>query len=111
MDRRIIFLKKQMLADLQSQASVEEMAKSVNLSVSHLLKLFKSEVGISPVQYLRNLRLEKARILLENSFKRVNEIGFEVGITDQSHFLPRFQTKIWRNTVRISQTTLGENPS
>lgn len=93
MDRRIIYLKKQMLLNLQSPAAIDEMAKSVNLSASHLLKLFKNETGNSPIQFLRELRLEKARELLEETFKRVNEIGFEVGMFDQSHFIRDFTQK------------------
>lgn len=80
-----------MLADLQSQPSIEKLANSVNLSASHLLKLFKTEVGVSPVQYLRLLRLEKARELLEETFLQVSQIGFEVGMPDQSHFTRDFK--------------------
>lgn len=75
MDKRIHFLQNQMLANPQSQPSIEEMAKSVNLSASHLLKLFKTEVGMSPVQYMRTMRLEKARELLEESFLRVSVVS------------------------------------
>jgi len=93
MDRRILYLKKQMLLNIQSSATIDEMAKSVNLSASHLLRLFKSETGASPIQFLRNLRLKKARELLEETFKRVNEISFEVGMFDQSHFIRDFTQK------------------
>ncbi|MBA3334872.1 MAG: helix-turn-helix domain-containing protein [Acidobacteria bacterium] len=79
MDKKIILLKKQKLANLQHSPTVKQMACSVNLSVPHLEQLFRREVGASPVQYLRNLRLEKTRELLENTFLRVKEICFEAG--------------------------------
>lgn len=44
-------------------------------------------------QYLRRLRLEKARELLEDSFKNVKEIGFAVGMADQTHFTRAFKDK------------------
>ncbi|MER3431114.1 MAG: hypothetical protein C4325_09555 [Blastocatellia bacterium] len=65
MDRRIVFQKKQMLSNPQQQFTVEKMAELVNLSKSHLHQLFKREVGMSPIKYLWNLRLGKARELLE----------------------------------------------
>lgn len=92
MDKRIILLKKQKLANLQHSPTVKQMACSVNLSAPHLEQLFRREVGASPVQYLRNLRLEKARELLENTFLRVKEICFEAGTKDQSHFVRNFKT-------------------
>lgn len=41
MDKRIAFLKKQMLANLRHTPTVEKMAYAVDLSESHLLHLFK----------------------------------------------------------------------
>jgi AraC-like DNA-binding protein len=91
MDKRIAFLKKQILSNLQHSPTIEQMARSVNLSESYLLWLFKKEVGMSPVQYLKHLRLEKARKLLEESFMRVQEIGWAVGVSDKSHFVLDFK--------------------
>jgi AraC family transcriptional regulator len=87
MDKRIFFLKKQMLSNLRHSPTMEEMARLVNLSESHLQQLFKHTVGMSPIQYLQDLRLEKARELLEDSFLQIREIGFQVGMSDQSHFI------------------------
>jgi len=93
MDKRIAFLKKQMLLNLRHSPTIEEMARSVNTCESHLQQLFKRELELPPIQYLRHLRLEKARELLENSFKNVREIKFEVGIKDSSHFTRDFKDK------------------
>ncbi len=91
MDKRIAFLTKQMLSNLRHSPTIEQMACLVNLSESHLQQLFKRELGISPIQYLRSLRLEKARELLEESFMRVQEIGWTIGISDKSHFVHDFK--------------------
>lgn len=93
MDKRIAFLKKQLLANLRHLPTIEELARFVNLSESHLQQLFKREFGMPPLQYLRRLRLEKARQLLEESFKNVKEIGFAVGMADQTHFTRAFKDK------------------
>ncbi len=91
MDKRIAFLKKQMLSNLQRSPTIEQMAHSVNLSESHLQQLFKSETGMSPIHYLRSLRLEKAQELLEESFMRVQEVGWAIGMSDKSHFVHNFK--------------------
>lgn len=70
------------------------MAEAINVSASYLHKLFISEVGLSPMEYLRHLRIEKVKELLEEGgFKRIKEIYYEVGVKDQSHFIKDFKQK------------------
>ena len=66
MDRRIIILKNQIAAGLKQRWTVAEMAKAVNLSNSHLRKIFHDELGISPAKFVREIRLQESRKLLEN---------------------------------------------
>lgn len=67
------------------------MAASVNLSYSRLEHLFKAETGITPVSYLKKLRIEKARELLETTFLTNQQIIVKVGICDESHFIRDFK--------------------
>jgi len=53
--------------------------------------LFKTEVGLSPAQYLKKIRMEKACQLLETSFLRVKEIAAAVGYNDHTHFEREFK--------------------
>jgi transcriptional regulator GlxA family with amidase domain len=93
MEYRIFTLKAQILQDLQLNWTVEKMTEMTNLSKEHFHKLFKKEVGASPIQFLRHLRLEKAKELLETTNLRVKEIIREVGIRDQTHFVRDFKAK------------------
>ncbi|HYJ84707.1 MAG TPA: helix-turn-helix transcriptional regulator [Pyrinomonadaceae bacterium] len=68
-----------------------ELAQAVNLSVWRLAHIFVSEVGKSPIHYLRELRMDRARYLLEASFLSVKEIAHQVGIKDESHFIRDFK--------------------
>ena len=45
-----------------------------------------------PIRYLRLLRMERAKNLLESSFLSVKEIAFQVGLNDESHFVRDFKT-------------------
>lgn len=95
MDVRIFYLTEEMLKNLQRDWKIEELAELSHLSVSHLQKLFKSEIGTSPIAYLRDLRLEKARALLEKEDKylNINEVGRLVGMPNDSHFTRDFKKK------------------
>src|SRR5215213_7747071 len=81
-----------MREDVRGELSLGEFAQSVNLSVWRLCHIFKSDVGMPPIRYLRLLRMERAKELLESSFLSVKEIAFRVGLHDESHFVRDFKT-------------------
>ena len=72
-------------------AQVGDLASGLNLSDSRFRHLFKKELGISPMQYVRSIQLERARGLLENSFLTVKEIAASVGVNDISHFVRNYK--------------------
>ena len=81
-----------MREDVRGELSLTEFAQSVNLSVWRLCHIFKSDVGMPPMRYLRLLRMERAKVLLESSFLSVKEIAFQVGLNDESHFVRDFKS-------------------
>ena len=80
-----------MTADLRREISLDELAQSLNLSASRLRHLFKVETGLSPVQYLKAQRMQKAKTLLETTFLNLKEVMYQVGFTDRSHFVRDFK--------------------
>lgn len=81
-----------MREDVRGELSLAEFAQSVNLSVWRLCHIFKSDVGMPPMRFLRLLRMERAKDLLESSFLSVKEIAYRVGLNDESHFVRDFKT-------------------
>ncbi|HEY7786262.1 MAG TPA: helix-turn-helix transcriptional regulator [Pyrinomonadaceae bacterium] len=91
MDHRITKTQQLMRDNLHRELSLGGLARSVNLSVWRFSHIFRSDVGMSPIQYLRFLRMERARILLETSFLSIKEIAHNVGLNDESHFVRDFK--------------------
>ena len=91
MDKRVEKILEMMRDDVRGELSLAEFAQSVNLSVWRLCHIFKSDVGMPPIKYLRLLRMERAKGLLESSFLSVKEIAFQVGLNDESHFVRDFK--------------------
>lgn len=80
-----------MHSHLDQDISLEMLAQTVNISPSHLRRLFKQATGMAPHQYLINLRVHRAKeLLLTRSFS-VNEVAAEVGFADQSHLHRHFK--------------------
>lgn len=92
MDKRVEKIIQMMREDVRGELSLTEFAQSVNLSVWRLCHIFKSDVGMPPIRYLRLLRMERAKGLLESSFLSVKEIAFQVGLNDESHFVRDFKS-------------------
>ncbi len=72
---------------------LEELSEIAFLSSSHFQRLFKSHLGISPMRYLLNLRIEKAKAFIKTKDTFTN-IAFETGFYDQSHFNKYFKTHV-----------------
>jgi transcriptional regulator GlxA family with amidase domain len=93
MDKRISTIVEKVSSNFQKSWKIDKLAEIVNLSSSQFEELFKQETQSSPIQYVKHLRFEKARLLLETTFLTIKEIGFEVGVNDQSHFVRDFKKK------------------
>lgn len=70
---------------------VSELADAVNMSRSNLLRKLKKQTGKSASQYIRKIRLDKAKELLEDSEMTVSEISYEIGFSNSSYFIKCFR--------------------
>lgn len=93
MDYRIEQLLTKIHSDFTPTSSIKQLAESVGVSVSYLQHLFKQEVGQSLAKYIKDLRLQKARELLEATHLNVNEIRLKIGWKRKAHFFRDFKQK------------------
>jgi YesN/AraC family two-component response regulator len=70
----------------QKDISRDDVASAVSLNPSYFSKFFKEQTGESFVSYLRRIRLEEARSILENSDQPIKEVSERVGYTDSKYF-------------------------
>jgi signal transduction histidine kinase/DNA-binding response OmpR family regulator len=79
------------------QISLAEIAAHVGLSEQHLIRCFRKEVGITPIDYLKRYRIRQAKTLLEAGEKSITEVALEVGFSDGSYF-----ARVFRGEVGVS---------
>ncbi|MFB9109936.1 hybrid sensor histidine kinase/response regulator transcription factor [Flavobacterium gyeonganense] len=79
----------------ESELSVELLSSKVFLSRSQLYRKIKTLTGVSVNEFIRNVRLEKAKQLLEQGNKEVNinEISYKVGFPSPSYFAKCYKIK------------------
>jgi AraC family transcriptional regulator len=83
-----------MVAHLADAFSLIRLAREAGMTEFHFSRAFKRTTGVTPSQYLIDLRLEKARRLLRETNRSVIEIGLEVGYTSPSHFARIFHREV-----------------
>lgn len=75
------------------QLSVELLSEFMKISRASLYNKIIEYTGMSPVDFIKSVKLEKARDLLEKTDKTVAEIAHETGFANPNYFTKVFKTK------------------
>ena len=59
--------------------SVEDLARKVHMSLRHFGRLFRCETGTTPIRWLRHLRVESAKRLLQQNSEDTNSVAQRSG--------------------------------
>mgnify|MGYP003628016049 CR=1 FL=1 len=107
-DAAILALQHWLEGHVDSVITVETMATRTQSSSRTFLRRFKAATGHTPNAYVQNLRIEKARGLLERTRMSIAEISWNVGYQDASAFSRTFRATIgltageYRNRFGVS---------
>lgn len=78
-------------SNLYKKIDLNTLADYVYLNPKYLSRIFKEEVGIPISEYIQEVKIEEAKIWLENSNLTITEICFQLNFHDQSHFSRTFK--------------------
>jgi two-component system response regulator YesN len=98
-DKAKAFIDKQYYKDI----SLDEVSKEVNISPYYFSKLFKEETGENFIEYLTNLRINKAKELLSATDMSMKEICCEIGYSDPNYF-----SRIFKKNLGVTPTEYKE---
>lgn len=84
---------------------LEEIATCAAVSKSVCLRCFRQIIGITPIRYLLQYRIEKAADLLRTTEKKSNEIAISCGFSDISYFTKRFRE--WKGCTPLEYRKSG----
>lgn len=71
--------------------SLDVLAHEISINKFYLQKLFSKTMGLSPNEYLTNVRIQEAKRLLRSSNLPIAQIALEVGFSSISHFIEQFK--------------------
>lgn len=78
-------------ANFADRPTLSEVARSVGVHPVHLCREFRRYHQITIGDFLRRLRIDRARTLLMNTHDPLSDIALACGFTDQSHFSATFK--------------------
>lgn len=90
-DKKIVKNTYEFIKDsIDTNFTLETLAKNVNLSKYHFLRIFKNEFGLTPHNFIVNERLNRANELIQKGIP-ISQASIQVGFNDQSHFNRNFK--------------------
>ncbi|WP_178989631.1 hybrid sensor histidine kinase/response regulator transcription factor [Winogradskyella schleiferi] len=76
-----------------SKFSVENLASNLNISRIQLYRKMKAIIGVNVSDYIQNIRLEKAKTLLNKTQLTISEIAYATGFSSPNYFSTSFKNK------------------
>lgn len=74
--------------------NIDDICKAINLSPYHFIRIFKAQIGLTPHEYLMQVRLEKAEEMLQRGGCSVEEVAHMCGFINPGHFSTLFKKVI-----------------
>lgn len=91
--RKIKNAKEYLLQHMEAPPGLKELAKIAGLNEYQLKVGFKEIYGNTVFGYLLDHRLDHSRMLLDSARYQVNEVAYQIGYTNPSHFIAAFKKK------------------
>lgn len=88
---RIAFAINYMKEHLTEKISIDKLVDKTSLSKSQFFKVFKSTLGMSPIDYLTNERIKFSKNLMQTMKYQISEIAYKSGFSSPSYFNKQFK--------------------
>ncbi len=86
-----------MRENIEKNVTLDNIATYVGYSKSYFTNLFKEKTGYSPINYIIQLKMQRACQLLDFSGMQINQVCYKVGISDPYYF-----SKLFTKTIGIT---------
>lgn len=73
------------------ELTLAQIAGSANISETECLRCFRRMLSCTPIQYVKQMRIQKAAELLVSTNRKISDIGMECGFQEMSYFAKIFR--------------------
>lgn len=92
----------------QTDFNVKKLSSDLNISTTHLYRKLKALTGLSPVEFIRVFKLQKACEMLSGTNYSIKEIGYGLGFNNLSYFVKCFREQFGVTPTTFRQKGLPE---
>ena len=85
-NHRLAFIVNYIRAHIREKLTIKELSNKAYMSESNFYKVFKTEFGVSPVEFINHERIRLASTLLQNPEALVHQVSLECGFNSISYF-------------------------
>ena len=96
---------------LADPVPVETLMADMKLTRRQIERLFRSETGQSPGKFYMRLRLERARLLLQRTWKPIVEVAIACGFSSASHFAKSYKNACGRSPHKVRDPKPSSRPA
>ena len=83
----------------QSEFDLDQLSKEVNMSKSTLYRKIKSMTGLTPLDFVRNVKMKRACMMLSSHSVTISEVAYAVGFNN-----PKYFTKCFKEEFGVTPT-------
>lgn len=91
--------------------TLSELSRRSGFSAQHLNRIFRRALGMTPLQYLTRMRLERAAAMLREGSKTVGSIASDTGFEDAYYFSRLFKQHYGHSPVEYREAMNSDSPS
>ena len=77
--------------NIHEKFQIEQLSSKACMSKATFYRVFKKELGISPLEYIFTQKINKAKELLRNPMLKISTISDELGFSDANYFIRVFK--------------------
>ena len=92
-NNRLAYVVRYIRAHLSESLDIDSLSRKACLSPSHFHRVFKNELGVSPVEFINNERIKQAVSLLQDPDISIKEVYMSCGFESRSYFNRVFKSK------------------
>lgn len=82
---------------IEQSVTVEDLSRLLDLHPNYFIKMFRTHMGLSPLQYINRLKIERAKMLLETEDYNISTISYMLGFAQPSYFAKLFKQFVGRS--------------
>ena len=106
-DSRMAGLMKYVQEHMEEPLSTEELAQQACVTKCHLIRMFRSALGMTPLRYITQCKVQHAQTLLLRTELSVKQVGEAVGFKDISYFIRLFRRQLGFTPQEYREKLIG----